>query len=211
MTSIGGDLSIHNNYSLTSLTGMDGLTSIGRDLSIWSNTLTNLTALNNLTSIGGNLFIEYNDALTSLTGLNNIDAGSITNLYVSGNGSLSTCEMQSICDYLANPNGGITISDNAMGCDSKAEVQSACAVISVDEISIGNALAIYPNPSSTNITIESPSIDHLTILNLNGQEIITRQITGPKTKLDISNLPGGVYFVRLTNDRTVTVGKIIKQ
>jgi len=29
-------------------------------------------------------------------------------------------------------------------------------------------------------------------------------------QIDISNLPSGVYFVRLTNDNTVAVGKIIK-
>jgi len=188
LTSIGGGLWIYDNNSLTSLTALDGLTSIGGDLSI-----------------------HDNHSLTSLTGLDNIDVGSITGLRIFDNGSLSTCEVQTICDYLANPNGNIQINDNATGCNNIEEVEAACEVISVDEISIGNTFSIYPNPTSSQITIESPSIGYLTILNLNGQEIITRQITRPKTQFDISNLPGGVYFVRLTNDRTVTVGKIIKQ
>jgi hypothetical protein len=48
-------------------------------------------------------------------------------------------------------------------------------------------------------------------MNLNGQVILTRQITEPKTPLDISSLPSGVYFVRLTGESTVEVGKFIKQ
>jgi hypothetical protein len=47
-------------------------------------------------------------------------------------------------------------------------------------------------------------------MNLNGQQLITRQITEPKTQLDISNLPSGVYFVRLMDDKTVRVVKFVK-
>jgi hypothetical protein len=75
-------------------------------------------------------------------------------------------------------------------------------------------LSMYPNPSSTQITIETsviPTHSTLSIMNISGQQLITRQITEPKTHVDISNLPSGVYFVRLTNDRTVEVGKIIKE
>jgi hypothetical protein len=51
---------------------------------------------------------------------------------------------------------------------------------------------------------------NLTIVNIKGQELITRQLTLTKTQLDVSSLPNGAYFVRLTNDKTVTTGKIIK-
>jgi hypothetical protein len=74
-----------------------------------------------------------------------------------------------------------------------------------------NHLNIYPNPTSNQITIESTVQGLLSILNLSDQQLITRQITEPKTQIDISNLPSGVYFVQLTNGKTVQVGKIIKQ
>ena len=51
----------------------------------------------------------------------------------------------------------------------------------------------------------------VSIFGIAGQELITCQITEPKTQLDISNLSGGVYFVRVTGERTVEVGKFIKQ
>ena len=56
--------------SLTSLSGLENLTSIGRNLAIsHNNSLTSLSGLENLTSIGGDLYIEENDNLTSLNGL----------------------------------------------------------------------------------------------------------------------------------------------
>ena len=75
-------------------------------------------------------------------------------------------------------------------------------------------LKIYPNPSSKNITVERPELIHkslLTIINLNGQEIIRCQITEPTTTIDVSTLPSGIYFVRLTGERTVHMGKLVKQ
>ena len=83
-----------------------------------------------------------------------------------------------------------------------------------DLLSKSNALNIYPNPATDKITIESsptPTPSQLSIMNLNGQVLITRQITEPKTHVDISMLPSGIYFVRIMGERTVEVGKFVKQ
>ncbi len=74
-----------------------------------------------------------------------------------------------------------------------------------------NTLTVYPNPASINITLETLTKGSLSILNLQGKQLITRQITEPRTQLDISSLPCGVYFVQLRDDRTVRTGKFIKQ
>ena len=75
-------------------------------------------------------------------------------------------------------------------------------------------IVLFPNPSSDFITIETselPTPSQLSISNLNGEELFTRQITSPKTQLDISSLPSGVYFVRLTCEKKAATGKFIKQ
>ena len=214
LTSIGGDLWFEGNDALTSMTGLENLTSIGGELAIVSNPfLTSLTGLGNLTSIGGGFGIEENAALTSLTGLDSVDAGSITNLYICYNESLSTCEVQSVCDYLANPNGTIEIHDNTTACNSQEEVETACENASVDELSHNNRLLIYPNPSSTQITIELPTTPQkntiLTIYNLNGQQLISQPITEPQTVVNISGLLSGVYFVKITDNERVMMGKVV--
>ena len=214
LTSIGAGLYIEGNASLTSLAGLENMTSIGEDFSIVYNaSLTSLTGLDNLTSIGGWLGIEESASLTSLTGLDSIDAGSITNLYICDNESLSACEVQSVCDYLANPNGTIEIHDNAMGCNSQAEVETACENASVDELSQSNKLSIYPNPSSYQITIETPITPNkntfLTIYNQCSQQLITRPITEPKTEIDISSLPAGIYIVKVQSKKEIITRKLV--
>jgi photosystem II stability/assembly factor-like uncharacterized protein len=70
------------------------------------------------------------------------------------------------------------------------------------------------SPKSNQITIETSETaanSQLSIMNLNGEEVLTHSIIKPKTQIDISNLPSGIYFVRMTNDRNVEVGKFVKQ
>lgn len=127
LTSIGGYLYIEQNAALASLAGLGGVASIGGYLNIFDNDLlTSLSALNTLNSISGFLTISNNDLLTSLNGLENIDHTTITTLTIQNNTNLSTCEVQSICDYLGIPANSATISGNASGCTSRAEVEAAC-------------------------------------------------------------------------------------
>ena len=77
------------------------------------------------------------------------------------------------------------------------------------------SITVYPNPSSTSITISIPTTPtkntFLTIFNINGQQLIQRQITEPIINVDVSGLVSGVYFVKLSNDKTMQVGKFVKQ
>ncbi len=93
-------------------------------------------------------------------------------------------------------------------------------VMKYDSVNIGinelqeSRLRLYPNPASDKITIEKSTIatlSLLSIMNVNGQQLITRHCTEPKLHIDVSNLPCGVYFVRLMDDKAVAMGKFIKQ
>ncbi len=129
ITFIAGELDISDNDNIVNLTGLEGLTTIGGQLFIYRNeSLDSLTALYNLTSIGGELHVWYNNTLATLIGLENIDANTISNLFIRYNDYLSTCDVQSICDYLAAPNGTIDITGNSTGCNSQEEVEAACGV-----------------------------------------------------------------------------------
>jgi hypothetical protein len=147
--------------------------------------------------------------------LENIEAESIENLIIWNNPYLSHCSVLSICNYLSNPNGSIEIDNNTTGCDSPEEVQDSCIAngVNIDEQFVVDKLLIYPNPSSTQITIELPHTQQkntiLTIYNLNGQQLITQKITEQKTVVDVSALPSGVYFVKVVDTEMVMVGKIV--
>jgi hypothetical protein len=141
--------------------------------------------LDNLTTLGGTLWILDND-------------------------TLSDCAVLSICNYLLGT--GVTwIENNAVGCNSPQEVLSACGVGSDENTIPENNFYIYPNPSSSLITIETSGIGSLIITNLNGQFLMEYQITEPITQIDITAFPSGIYFIKLKNNKTVEVKKIVKE
>lgn len=74
-----------------------------------------------------------------------------------------------------------------------------------------NTLPIYPNPAKDNITIETHTKGSLFIHNISGQQLLQQDITETATTIDVSGLKSGVYFVRVTGERAVLVGKFIKQ
>jgi len=79
-----------------------------------------------------------------------------------------------------------------------------------DLSSKSNNLKIYPNPSSTKVTIETTTKGQLFILNLNGEQLLVQEITGTKTQLDVSNLSSGIYFLKATGEKAVQFGKFFK-
>jgi hypothetical protein len=224
LTSIGGNLNINYNPTLISLTGLGSLITIGGSLIIGSwlygpinSDLTNLSGLDNLTTIGGNLEIKYNPNLTSLSGIDNINAGSIDNLYITDNPILSSCEVQSICNYLASPNGDIDIYSNATGCNSQQELQDACH-FGLDDNKEKNQLNVYPNPVSDQFTIiftlERPVWVSLEVYNRLGKIVaIILDESMPQGELQLTwktdGLTSGIYFYRLTAGSQSSTGKLV--
>ena len=220
VTSVGGGFQIGYNNALTSLKGMEGVTSFDGDIYIaYNDALTDLTALNGVTSIYGDLDIECNNALPSLTGLDNIESGTINNLTLFNNDMLSTCEVESICNYLKNPNGKVQIVMNAEGCSSPAEVEEACTV-GIPEQQSATQLSIYPNPFTTSTTIEYElrkiSNIQFTVYNMIGEVVYETEnqlmSQGSHTVTwSPSHLPRGLYYAVLRSEEGVSVVKIVKQ
>jgi hypothetical protein len=219
LTTVGGHLRLSQNSSLQNLTGLENLVSTGGSIFISDNgLLTNLVGLNNLNSIAGSLIIAYNNALTGLAGLENIAANTITDLYIANNTSLSTCDVQSICDYLVAPNGTVDISNNAPGCNSLAEVIEEC-MVTVEEITPPESFSVFPNPANDRLTVqlllEKPESVRIAILNAAGQQMALLADDQPKagdfrTEIDISKWPSGVYLCWAEVGREIVSHKIIK-
>jgi len=213
LTYVGTAFEIFNCPSLSSLSGLENLASIDGYCKIENNdALTSIAGFEGLTSIGGELSIRSNYVLTSLSGLDNVDAESINGLSIYSNFLLSSCEVLSICNYLANPGGSILISNNATGCKTQEEVETACEWVSVGELNPASAFSIYPNPGTSSITLETPKLNHdatLTITQTNGQELISRQIKEIKTTIDISHLTAGMYIVRLQSSKGIAIQKLV--
>jgi hypothetical protein len=221
LKSIGKSFQMYRNYSLVDLIGLHNLHSIGLSLEInKGNSLTSLTGLDSLTHIGWNLLIDENNSLQSLTGIDNIEAESIMNLSITYNPQLSTCEVQSVCDYLANPNGDIQIYVNATGCNNSVEVEEACESVGIPESYTNTKLSTYPNPFTTSTTIEyeltEPSHVQLTVYNAIGEQVYRtkdRMMSQGKHSFTWSpeGLSEGLYYAVLRSWEGVAVVKMVKQ
>lgn len=83
-------------------------------------------------------------------------------------------------------------------------------VLSIQNPSLSEGLAIYPNPSSETINIESKNenITHISLADITGKILRSlNQLDVEKQSLNISDLSEGIYFVNINN--TITK-KIIK-
>lgn len=210
LTSLGG-LDLGGNVHLASLSGLETLTTISGSIIILScDSLNSLSALENITSIGGRLTFDRNNGLTSLTGLENIDPFSIDSLSIIFNDNLATCEVKSICDYLVNPVGSIEIHDNAAGCNSSMEVDTACAQLSIPDINFESNVLIYPNPADDILTIScknETTIEEVVIYNQLGSRVFEREL--PNSTINLSNLKQGIYIIEFTSKKMKSRQKLI--
>jgi photosystem II stability/assembly factor-like uncharacterized protein len=74
-------------------------------------------------------------------------------------------------------------------------------------------ITVYPNPTKNRFNFESSIITmatYFSINTVNGVELMKGQITSQNTQVDISDLPSGLYFIRIKNEKAVEVGIIIK-
>ncbi len=220
LTSIGGSVLIFANDNLSSFIGLESLTSIGDGLSIgfygWPQgtignlSLTSLTGLEYLTSVSGDLKIYGNQSLTSLSGIENIIPASIGNLAIKDNYTLSECEIESICGYLADPAGSVTVNSNASGCDNATQITDACEITDISNPNSETEFSIYPNPAEKILFIASKNdiiINEVSIYNQIGQIVlIENQIVN---KIDISILQPGSYIIVLTSNELIIRNKLI--
>lgn len=221
----------YGNPSLSSLTGLNNVDSIGSSLFFWHNSsLTNLQGLESVISIGGAIGADYtalksfngienltsvvgislvgNDSLTSLKSLENIKSTSISYLKITNNTSLSECDVKSVCDYLINPGGWVYIYGNATGCNSEEEVKNSCTN-SMPENNYSEFI-LYPNPAKTEFLIKSnngETVNELIIYNQFGQIIRYQKVV--KENIDVSSLKRGLYIIELVTKNTTIKKKLI--
>jgi trimeric autotransporter adhesin len=70
----------------------------------------------------------------------------------------------------------------------------------------------YPNPVVDILNLSfSKNIDKVQVLNLLGQEVVTKLINATDAKLDMSALASGTYLVKVTADNQIKTIKVIKQ
>jgi ligand-binding sensor domain-containing protein len=83
-----------------------------------------------------------------------------------------------------------------------------------ENIISGANVKVFPNPVYDYLTVEllsNTTISLVEIINMQGSLVKSQKISKNKNTIDVSDLSGGIYFVKVTNEKTVQLGKVIKQ
>lgn len=233
-----GNIFIQNNDALTSLNGLQNITS-ARSLFIFDNQLlTNLSGLNSFSSTTDAVGISDNPSLTSLNGLNNLVAvgyppsigsnsmltdisalntlnlASTVNmasgqLNITNNSNLAICAVPWVCNYLSNVNVVKNINSNAVGCESVAVVNTACTALSTSDFDL-NEISLYPNPTNSVFNLEIPNevVKQVEIFDLSGKKLLKSN----QHQIDVSSFATGIYMVQiLTESGKTGVSKLVKK
>lgn len=84
--------------------------------------------------------------------------------------------------------------------------------------SLNSRLSIFPNPTSGVVTLRAEALREVSILDLNGRTVANHQfvisnpgIQNSEFTIDLSDLPAGLYLLRIVTDNGVTMQKILKE
>jgi hypothetical protein len=101
---------------------------------------------------------------------------------------------------------------NSFICESPGTNRLAVSVPAVGIISNkpSGGLSIFPNPSADIINVSSDqTISSFAILNYTGREVYTKNNVNSKiARLNVSALPAGIYFLKVTQDKGIGISKI---
>jgi len=85
---------------------------------------------------------------------------------------------------------------------------------SVESLSTGRgSYKIYPNPAGNEVVIKAKDLQSSTsfvVYDQSARAVLTGELTGPKTRVDISLLNSGIYIIRIADQNNTSL-KITKQ
>jgi len=132
-------------------------------------------------------------------------SGAVYNLTTSSTSFNSPIVAKSGSTVSVTSSGGFPSSSNITGM-LKSENTSS----SNDEKTSSNTLNIFPNPTTNYLSIEYGriKINEIQIIATTGKPIRTFKLNF--SRINISDIPNGIYFVKLFTDQKVITQKIVK-
>lgn len=71
---------------------------------------------------------------------------------------------------------------------------------------------VFPNPAVDHVILSSRvDFGYIEIFNVHGKRVLSRDVNSRVIKIDVSSLPGGIYFVQTWFNNRIITRKIIKE
>ena len=68
---------------------------------------------------------------------------------------------------------------------------------------------VYPNPTSSFVTVQANGMNHITVLNTIGQVVYDANVDSSLQTLDMSQYEAGVYMVRVATENGTSVQRVV--
>ena len=72
----------------------------------------------------------------------------------------------------------------------------------------GGDVALYPNPTKGNVTIEAEGMSRITVVSVLGQVVFDTELDADQYTLNMSQFNAGMYMVRVYTENGVTVKRV---
>jgi hypothetical protein len=69
-------------------------------------------------------------------------------------------------------------------------------------------MAIFPNPTKGNVTIQANGMSHITVVSVHGQVVYDADVDTNEVILNMSQYSAGMYTVRVVTENGVRVERI---
>ncbi len=107
---------------------------------------------------------------------------------------------------------GIVFDDNPVVVTDTVENIISTPPAKIAPVTAQQVVTIYPNPANDEVTISADNTSYATatFTNVLGQQVLTQSLTASQTKVIVSSLAPGIYYVTLTGAVGVKVVKLEK-
>ncbi len=110
----------------------------------------------------------------------------------------------------------IVLSDTlttSFGCDSVVTLNLTInATSGVTEVTRVSTVKVYPNPTTSRVTVEATELKHVELYDNEGRRLADYiDAAGEKLTIDLDRLSTGVYYLRIHTNEKVTIQKVIKK
>lgn len=163
------------------------------------------------------LTLNPSSALPTATSPQNFTAGqTLSNLVVTGTGLIwySDATSTTVLPTTTPLVNGTTyyVSQTTSGsCESARLPIAVQDPLSNPSFGISNFRA-YPNPVKNFLNISyTQDISEVSVFNLLGQKVLSKKINSTESQLDMSELSGGTYLVKIVIDNQIKTIKVIKE
>lgn len=105
------------------------------------------------------------------------------------------------------------VGDQSATNHSINSIKVSTPVLGVNDFEISSKINIYPNPATSQVTIDAKELDNvnLEISDANGRKILEQKLDSSSNTININHLSSGIYLFKVNSSQGSATTKVIKK